>query len=286
MKPDSLSVLRNVSRRVLRVAIVAALPISFGACNWFTDFKNQPRIEPWEPMSQNDADSLIAPRGQPMYSVPVQGTAAAGYDISYVALPGVIDSFSVIPNPVAADARSLDNGRKLYQINCATCHGAAGYGNGPTTKYGMAGIGIANSKVGGYTDGYIYGMIRNGRGVMPSYARIEEAERWDVVNYVRTLVAGSVAGGAKPDTSRAGYPGQNGTTVPGPSATAPTLPSRFLRPNVVLSPGSSGINSATFQSKNEGMGVRALHGAPHAETGGAAGATTREGSPADKKEKH
>ena len=39
----------------------------------------------------------------------------------------------------------------------------------------------------GRTDGYIFGMIRNGRGLMPPYNRIEEMDRWDVVNYVRAL---------------------------------------------------------------------------------------------------
>ena len=42
----------------------------------------------------------------------------------------------------------------------------------------------------GRTDGYILGMIRNGRGLMPSYNRIEELDRWDVVNYVRGLQGG------------------------------------------------------------------------------------------------
>ena len=270
--------------RSLRVMAAALLPVAFNACTWFTDFKVQPSIEPWEPMSQKDADSLTPPRGQPLYSVPVQGTAAAAYAISYRPFPVTIDSFAPIPNPIAADARSLDNGRKNYQINCATCHGVAGYGNGPSTRYGMAGIGLVSEKVAAYTDGYIYGMIRNGRGVMPSYARIEEPDRWDVVNYVRALQGALTPGAARADTSPAGYAGQNGVTVPGPTFTAPNRPSAYLRPTQQPTVGSPGLNSATFQSKNEGAGVRALHGAPHAEKG-AAGETTRAGSPATSKEK-
>lgn len=263
---------------IVRAASAALMPLAFGACTWFTDFSRQPSIEPWEPVSQNPGDSTTPPRGQPSHSVPVQGTAVEAYGISYMPMPGVIDSFSVIANPVAVDPRSLDNGRMQYQINCATCHGAAGYGNGPTTKYGMAGIGLANEKVAGYSDGYIYGMIRNGRGVMPSYSRIEERDRWDVVNYVRTLQAAITPGSPKPDTTHAGYPGQNGSTVPGPSQTAPTLPSRYVHPVVQNTPSSPGLNSATYRSKNEGNGVRALHGAPHSEKG-AAGETTKGGSP-------
>ena len=30
-------------------------------------------------------------------------------------------------------------------------------------------------------------MIRNGRGLMPTYNRIEEPDRWDIVNYLRAI---------------------------------------------------------------------------------------------------
>ena len=76
---------------------------------------------------------------------------------------------------------------------------------------------------------------------MPTYNRIEEADRWDVANYVKALQAGTA------DTMPAGMPGQNGTTVPGPSQTAPTVPSRFAHPTVVPSRGSLNINSATYK---------------------------------------
>jgi hypothetical protein len=72
------------------------------------------------------------------------------------------------------------------------------------------------------TDGYIWGIIRNGRGLMPTYDRIEDADRWDVVLYVRAL-QGNLAG-VVADTSPAGTPGQNGRTVPGSTRMAPTRP--------------------------------------------------------------
>ena len=230
--------------RAGRVAVVALLPVAFGACSWFTDFKTQPSIEPWEPVSQNASDTTTPPRGQPRYSVPIQGTTTAAYAISYSAGMATIDSFSPIPNPVAADARSIANGRLYYQINCAVCHGMAGDANGGLKKvnpaYGFAPSLLLESAVG-RSDGYLYGIIRNGRGVMPNYNRIEDADRWDVVNYLRALQKKTA------DTTLAGMPGQNGTTVPGPSMTAPTKPVPYVRPTVVNTPGSPGINSATFK---------------------------------------
>jgi len=51
--------------RAGRAIAVAVLPVAFGACTWFTDFKKQPAIEPWEPVSQSETDTTTPPRGQP-----------------------------------------------------------------------------------------------------------------------------------------------------------------------------------------------------------------------------
>jgi len=228
--------------RAVRVAVAVSLPFSFSACAWFTDFKNQPRLEPWESFSVNVNDTMVAPRFNPQMSVPVQGMLVAGVAISYAPLPGTVDSMSGLANPVAADARSLDNGRMFYSINCAVCHGDLGDANGKMKQlnpaYGYS-PSLMTESARGRSDGYIWGMLRNGRASMPAYARIEEADRWDVVNYVRALQAGTAITGAH------GMPGQNGVTVPRASATAPQLPSPFTPAPVQLTPGSSGKNAAT-----------------------------------------
>jgi mono/diheme cytochrome c family protein len=217
-----------VSAKSFRVTAVALMPMAFSACSWFTDFKDQPAIQPWDSV----ADS-IAPRGQPVNSVPVTGLTTPGYTFSYAPLPNVVDSMSVLPNPhdpaklsVAELDSSLANGRRYYQSNCAVCHGDGGIGNGPATKYGVPGISIVYDGTKARADGYIYGMLRNGRGSMPSYNRIEEPDRWDVVNYVRGLqgkLNRTVAQGP------VGYPGQTGFTIPTYSKTAPTRPAPMYR---------------------------------------------------------
>jgi mono/diheme cytochrome c family protein len=217
----------------------ALLPLLAG-CTWFTDFKNQPKIEPWESVSQLDADST-PPRGQPQLSIPVSaGSAAtAAYGISYTALPGVIDSFNVVTNPVTVSEQSLAMGRMQYQINCAVCHGDKGDGNGSLKALNPA-YGFAPSIIGdgskARTDGYLYGMIRNGRGLMASYNRIEEQDRWHVVNYVRALQGRTAIA---PQLGAVGKPGENGTTVPRASATAPTRPAPVVLPDLTrgLMPG-------------------------------------------------
>ena len=74
MKPESIKTMRSHALRGLRVSVAAVLPLAFGACTWFTDFKSMPSIEPWEPTSQNPNDTTTPPRGNPQFSVPIQGS--------------------------------------------------------------------------------------------------------------------------------------------------------------------------------------------------------------------
>jgi mono/diheme cytochrome c family protein len=119
-------------------------------------------------------------------------------------------------------------GARVFRDNCAVCHGPAGLGNGPVVKYGMfpPAIGAAANAAAGYTDGYIFGIIRNGKGLMPPYNRVEEPDRWDIVNYVRSL-QGKIAIAA--DTSH-GRPGETGANVPGATQMGPTRPAPYHRP--------------------------------------------------------
>jgi mono/diheme cytochrome c family protein len=207
------------------ISVPAVLAAS--GCEWFTDFKRQPSITTWEVVSARD--STTPSRGSPQFSVPVSGTAVAGFQVSFAQLPGTIDSMSAIPNPNPVTPASLANGRKYFQINCAVCHGEKAMGDGPATQFGMPGINLTMDLTKSRTDGYIFGMIRNGRGMMPPYNRIEESDRWDVVNYVRGL-QGKL--GQTVPTGPLALPGVTGDKVPGYTRTAPTKPAPFVKPGV------------------------------------------------------
>ena len=205
---------RHAPRLRSLVLVAAVLPL--GACEWFTDFKRQPSVVTWEPLDSAGV------RGNPQSSVPINGSVAPGFAVSYSNNPATIDSMAGLQNPVAPDSASLANGRKYYAINCAVCHGVAGAGDGTATKYGIFPFPLATGPARGRTDGYIFGMIRNGRNNMPSYNRIEERDRWDVVNYVRALQGGP---GAGVPTGALAAPGVTGAALPGPTEMGPTRPS-------------------------------------------------------------
>ncbi len=94
-----------------------------------------------------------------------------------------------LPNPVPVTELSLDRGEELFLRFCAPCHGPNGDGvSGYILSAGYPPYPLVSDRVKGFTDGYIYGMIRMGRGNMPSYGhRITHFDRWNVVNYLRVL---------------------------------------------------------------------------------------------------
>ncbi|MBV6523013.1 MAG: hypothetical protein MNPFHGCM_03180 [Gemmatimonadaceae bacterium] len=228
---------RHTPVRVRRLILLALL-LPLGACEWFTDFKRQPDVVTWESLR---SDSSVV-RGAPQGSVPTTGTFVAAYQVSYGQLPGVIDSMAHIPNPTPITAASLENGRKYYQIDCAVCHGDTGKGDGAATKWGMVPMTLlSEAMMSQRTDGYLYGMIRNGRGLMPSYNRIAEMDRWDVVNYIRALQGKAPAGTAF-GTGPLAPAGVTGDMVPGPSRIGP---SRLLPPVLpALSPTAAPLDTA------------------------------------------
>jgi mono/diheme cytochrome c family protein len=198
-------------------------PLLLSGCAWFTDFKQQPKVDPWESV----ADS-IPPRANPQGSVPIYGSAAPGFAYGRAMTIGAVDSMSAISNPTPMDEESLRRGGQLYSINCAVCHGNLGAGDGPVTKFRLPvlPIGAGTKAANQMSDGAIFGIIRNGRGLMPPYNRLEEQERWDVINYLRAVQRGT----ANPSMVRVGRPGETGDLLPGATLTAPTRPAPHYRP--------------------------------------------------------
>jgi len=225
--------MRNSRGRLARLARIAPLAavLPLAACEWFTDFKQTPSVKTWQHFSSDSAAGRGF-RGQPAGSVATTGTAMPGFVVSYSNSPATIDSFSVLRNPAVPDARSLHNGRLYYQINCAVCHGDTGDGNGglkqASPMYGFS-PSLLTDQAKARSDGYLWGMVRNGRGIMPSYNRIEEADRWDVVNYIRGL-QGSL--GAPVATGPLGQPGETGEKLPGVTPLGPTVPAKYAKPGI------------------------------------------------------
>jgi mono/diheme cytochrome c family protein len=87
------------------------------------------------------------------------------------------------------DKKEMAEAKKVADTNCVTCHGASGKGDGaaaaalPPPKPAD----WTSAKVASETDGEIFWKITNGRGAMPPWKHLPEKDRWDLVNYIRTL---------------------------------------------------------------------------------------------------
>jgi len=105
-----------------------------------------------------------------------------------------IQGLSIIPeefpiNPIPSDEISLQRGFILYDIHCQVCHGAQGHGDGPLASYfDRTPQNLTSAQITDEFDGSVYLTIVQGFGQMPSLSEnLTLRERWDVINYVRTL---------------------------------------------------------------------------------------------------
>lgn len=152
---------------------------------WFPQMKHQKAVQAFESVG---FEGRVAPFQPPEGAVPVNAGAAPFAPTDEAAA-------DALHNPRPMSLASLENGRLLFNRFCATCHGQGGLGDGPVSMTsplqgpfgGVLPIAGPASIAKIRSDGHIFGTIRYGRRRMPSYQRIPEEGRWDVVNYIRYL---------------------------------------------------------------------------------------------------
>jgi mono/diheme cytochrome c family protein len=114
----------------------------------------------------------------PKRSIPIEGAAY---------IPGM----GAPVNPIEADQVSIERGALLFGVNCAICHGPGGQGNGNIAPFlaKKKPADLTSDDVQTRSDGAIFLIMSNGvPGNMPALnENLTVRERWDVVNFIRTL---------------------------------------------------------------------------------------------------
>ena len=93
-------------------------------------------------------------------------------------------------NPLPADAQTIAQGKKVADVNCVSCHGAKGKGDGAAAvALNPKPADWTSAKVQAESDGEIFWKISTGRGAMPAWNFLPERDRWALVRYIRSLGA-------------------------------------------------------------------------------------------------
>ena len=165
--------------RLLRqlFGVLVTLGILFGILLLFTyDIIkiDWPSFMEIQPAYKQMEDPLLPPE----HSIPIEGA---------ITIPGM----GAPQNPTLADEDSIARGAELYNINCKMCHGIEGKGNGTIAPFliNFKPANLTSEVVQSKSDGSIFLTISNGlEGRMPALnENLTVSERWDVVNFVRTL---------------------------------------------------------------------------------------------------
>jgi len=112
----------------------------------------------------------------------------------YVMMNGIEPRYASKENPLQPTAQNIESGKKLFEQNCARCHGMTGLGDGrdgESLSPRPANIAAA-SKMPMTTDGYLFWAISEGGApvgsAMPPFKDgLKEDEIWKIITYLRVL---------------------------------------------------------------------------------------------------
>jgi mono/diheme cytochrome c family protein len=148
-------------KQLAKLIILAAAPL-LAAAIWMDD---QQSYKPYKA-------PILTP---PADAVPVSGKE-------------LVSQGSEPKNTVAPTTASLSQGKALFDVNCAMCHGQTSKERGRVgQKLVPTPPGLDPALVRSRSDAHIFKAITLGFGRMPRFQdKLTPEERWNLVNYLRT----------------------------------------------------------------------------------------------------
>lgn len=167
------------------------------------------------------AENNLKQEGINYINYPVDGTVRRG-DLFAYTLPNDSNGFKMaaaVKDPLPKlDTFQMMEAQRLFNVNCAICHGPNMDAQGPLATSGKVG-GIANLKLAQYVNepvGQMFHVVTYGKNNMGSYAsQLDKRQRWMVIQYVKSVQLASGAGNSTPPVA-----GSGGTPATGGSSTA------------------------------------------------------------------
>ena len=180
--------LSPATRAVGVAVLLTATCLAAAGCDML-DMYDEPRYEPLE------ASEFFADGGSSRQLV--EGTVPRGWLREDEALyTGKLNGEFVSKLPVPVDRKLFERGQERFNIYCSVCHSRTGDGDGMIVRRGFRRPPslVRTERLLKAPAGHFFDVMTNGFGAMPSYAnRIEPADRWAIVAYIRALQLGQNA---------------------------------------------------------------------------------------------
>jgi putative copper export protein/mono/diheme cytochrome c family protein/peroxiredoxin len=128
----------------------------------------------------------------------LSGVVALGGTLFVCGGVGALTSISIEAYPdtyrrpsVPYQTISVAAGAQLFQTHCTDCHGTSGHGDGPSASAVIPAANLTEPHTALHTAGDMFWWLTHGKNSMPGFAAVlSEDERWDLINFLRTLSAG------------------------------------------------------------------------------------------------
>ncbi len=178
---------------ILNIGFALMVSIGILSCSDTANRNYQYMPNMYEPVGYETYGAYEIFSGEQEAMLPVAGTIPRGwrpYDYENTT-EGLNLAKTDLKNPLDVTDKNLSEGKKLYGIYCAICHGEKGDGQGILmTREKILGIPSYDDPGRIITEGGIYHVQMYGLNSMGSYAsQTNELERWQIVLHVMNLKA-------------------------------------------------------------------------------------------------
>ncbi|MEO7795255.1 MAG: cytochrome c [Thermoanaerobaculia bacterium] len=176
--------LRSASGLRFAVATLAAIA-AIGAAGCRQDMHDQPKLKPYR-------SSAFFANGSGMRPLPAHTVARGSLqEDTHLYTGRMADGSMATEFPMPVTRSVLKRGQDRFNIYCTPCHGQVGDGRGMVVRRGYKQpTSYHDERLRQVPVGYIFDVMTNGFGVMPSYApQLPVEDRWAIAAYIRALQA-------------------------------------------------------------------------------------------------
>ncbi len=183
-----------MNKRTSIVVVILAIALGMAACNSGAMRRNPGKIYAPDMTYSRAYDAYTSnPNFEDSQTsrLPVEGTIAMGHMFPDHLKEGDTVVYKTFTTSLRFNDDEMAEGKRLFNIYCAICHGSNLDGQGPLYTSGKFAAMPANFKDGKYLHmpiGQMYAAAKYGKNMMGSYAsQLDQKQRWMVLAYIKKI---------------------------------------------------------------------------------------------------